>query len=561
MLTAHPRFTRPNPRLDAAVGTTTLVYALETDPSPLTASLSTADPVRATLLLIVTNPLPTPVSVSEIGLTLQMGTEASELGLTTDKVVPIPSDQVNWVGTSPSSTVTEGAATWIMGPATGDSVILPAGASLTVTLPDIEVNAAVGTSELEIVEKLDDGTTGQTSFGITKTPYGFYFDSLVANTRNGSVLTPVAQVTNGTSVVLTWNGSILEASAYTVLYATNLEQQTGVVTAAGQWTSPALVRDTVFVVQVAVSSTADESLTFTLVTSVAVAQPDLIAQSVSAVTLGATGAVSAGTLDVAGAATVFGTLSVTGSAPRGAAAATRLPSAAGDAGVMGAPQSFQGVEPRSVAETLPAPGEAAPSSLVLSSEPVNAPAPGTVSADTVVVNSVFELGAAGTSSSFGMAQPLTSAAYQTTSDGFVVGWATKPVQTPFNYALFNVDVTFPGAAAPLTIPSFATVAESNTGTHSLSSSFCVPIPKGTTIGFASAGSGETLAAYFIPFGPGGTATNVSGGETLAGLASEPERESRRVPRILDEIRQVAEGSDIDAKRQLAATLRDLLKTE
>ncbi len=256
-------------------------YAPLVDPAPLTVSLSTTDPTLASIEIVITNATGAAVNVSSITFTIQVGTDATDLTFTTDGIKGVPSDQVNWEVDGPSSTITSGPAQYVLGPAVGPYAPLEANASIAVQIFGIQASTVSGTSTITIAEDFVGSKGGNASFDVTTFPYGFFFNGLAANVMSGSSLVPVAQVEQGATVTLTWNGSVADASAYCILFSNAASgQQQQIPQVPDLWTSPPLTADTVFTLVVQATTTiGGVPLTASMSTAIAVRNPALIATS------------------------------------------------------------------------------------------------------------------------------------------------------------------------------------------------------------------------------------------------------------------------------------------
>jgi Chaperone of endosialidase len=305
---------KPNSFVSVETGTNQqLSYGLQLNPAPFTVSVPNEDPVLGSLEFVITNPTATALSVNSVAFTLQVGTGAS-ITPSTGSIATAVSDPTDWIVVGPPSPVTSGPATYTLQPATGSSVSLASGASVVVQIFQIQTNPAPGNSTINIKEIVGN-QVGLTSFMVTTFPAGFYLDGLAVNVQSGGTFVPVAQVTSGTAVTLTWNSSVVDTGAFVIYYSSASQgQQTTTPTTLGEWTTPTpLTSDTVFTVVVTVSMAGGQPLTASLSTAVAVQNPSLIAASINTGQATVTGAASInGPLT---ASAINGTsLAVTGSA-------------------------------------------------------------------------------------------------------------------------------------------------------------------------------------------------------------------------------------------------------
>ena len=187
--------------------------------------------------------------------------------------------QAPWKVTPPSS-VGPGLNTYtLMASDAGDGTLV-AGDSIIVTFASVPINEALGTTTLGVAEKTSSGG-GTLSEQVSKFPYGFAFHNLQVKDPAGP--DDVAQVAHGGGVRLTWDGSITNPAAYTVLVSTISGQETLRLdpSRVNELDIPALYQDAQFLVQVEANDASGQSVTHALSTSVAVAQPDLAVTSVA----------------------------------------------------------------------------------------------------------------------------------------------------------------------------------------------------------------------------------------------------------------------------------------
>lgn len=298
---------------------TLLTYELRTTPTPLVVSPLNQSPSLAALELVITNPSvgPSPdgdVLVNSITITFNVGTGvASALMQNTTNVTATPSDDVNWNVNPPSST-SFGSVTYTLEPkivvSPNGTVTLPAGEALIVTFWPIPTSTLPGTAVISI-EETTPNNVGFLDLSATTYPVGVYFDSLAASTVQSPGLTPVAQVTNGAAVTLTWNGSDPAVENYTVYQSSAEGQLMHTPTLLGTWTSSSspngLTCDTVFTVEMTtIDPLSGAPFIASQSVAVSVQNPDLVANSL---TIPNTGSVVVG-----GALNVYGgtTLSTNG---------------------------------------------------------------------------------------------------------------------------------------------------------------------------------------------------------------------------------------------------------
>src|SRR5271166_198276 len=132
-------------------GATQLTYALQLNPAPLTVSVDGRDPVFGSLEFVITNGTASPISVSEVDFTIQVGTDSSNLTPTTANVGTSVSDTTNWEIQSPG-TVTSESATFTLTPVTGSSVTLAAGHSVLVLIDGFQTVSDSGNTTIKVKE-------------------------------------------------------------------------------------------------------------------------------------------------------------------------------------------------------------------------------------------------------------------------------------------------------------------------------------------------------------------------------------------------------------------------
>jgi hypothetical protein len=262
---------------------TLLDYAFDTVPYPLQASPGTGDPVMAVLTLIVSNSTRKAVTLSSITVILPIGDGANNLTTINNapSIMASADPERLW---NVSSTTTLGV--FIIQPVSGQPITIT-DTGVVFQFFNITVNTAPGTFIINIIEvasqtaELPPPPPPPLSISLTKFPYGFFFNNLVAN---------LPAVNNGGTVTLTWQGST--QAKYFMLF----NDQTIDVSNLRSWTSPPLQRDTTFLLK-AISISDQERVERGLSTTVNVYNPNLQPASVS----------------VGGDITVNGAMSVLGS--------------------------------------------------------------------------------------------------------------------------------------------------------------------------------------------------------------------------------------------------------
>ena len=317
-------------QLDA---TTQLTYAPLVNPAPLTASVLGGDPVIGSLEIVITNQSGATLQLSQVDFNIQVGSGAS-LTPSTANVLYTLSDTTTWSISGPSSTVTDGIATYSITPAQGLSAPLANGASLVAQIYDFQTNTTAGTSTIGIQETIGSDVNNS-SFQVTTFPSGFFFDTLSVAMLQGSSFVAVAQVPFNTNVALFWNASVVNSGAVKIMQSTVNGQQTFTPTLLNEWTTPTPIQtDTIFTVQITTTATpGGVPLVASLSTSVAVQTPVLVATTLTVSGLSTlTGAVTAGpvtasslttTGSVSAGSTATGTLNVTGATTLAGATVTK----------------------------------------------------------------------------------------------------------------------------------------------------------------------------------------------------------------------------------------------
>lgn len=278
-----------------ADSTTKLNYGLQINPAPFTVSIPEEPPVIGSLEFVMTNPTSNAITITSVTFTLTVGNDSDCLTQSTNGILTSVSDTVNWTIVGPPTPVTSGSATYTLQPTSGNPYPLAAGASVIVQIFEFQTIYIPGNSTIDIKEMIESFPPAYSSFIVTTFPTGFYFNGLAATVPNGSNLLPVAQVNTGSAVILTWNSSVVDTSAFTIYYSNaTTGQQTVHPLDAGEWTSPALTSDTVFTVAVVLSVEGGQPLTASMSTSVSVQNPSLVAAGISTGTATVTGAMSIG---------------------------------------------------------------------------------------------------------------------------------------------------------------------------------------------------------------------------------------------------------------------------
>jgi fibronectin-binding autotransporter adhesin len=516
-------------------GTTQLIYAVLTNPAPLTVSLPNEDPTLASLQVVITNPTAMALQVSSVSLVVPVGTGAT-LMPTTQNVQTAVSDTVNWSFTGPSSVVSSGTATFTLAPVTGQSVSLAPGASVTVDIYQFQTVQVPATAPITVKEMIQGVPPAFTTFNVTTFPYGFYFDSVAATITQGGALVPVAQVTNGQSITLVWNASVVDTNAVQIYYTGAPNGTPATPSKVGLWEAPALTCDSVYTVVVTAATVGGQPLTASLSVPVSVQNPALVASSLTASAATVNGTLQASTLTVSGATTLNGAVTAT--------AATTLSNT-------------------SVGGTLGVSGAATLSSASLS---------GALSvAGGATITGLNATG--GVFAALTSASALNPGTYQAHGDGFVVGIVTAPSDVSTNCVGW-----ISGCCGA--VSCFATGGNvCSTGdachfyTFSNNNSFLLPVANGSSFSLASQqGSGNTATAptafYWIPLGTAAapSLTSIESAHRMPFVAESVQTVQRSkdaaVKELLDLIGQLSPTPiDVDMRARLLSVLLRLNANE
>lgn len=278
---------------------TLLTYALVTSPSPVSVSPQSGPPSVASLSFVISCPVSVgKVTVTQVSFNLPVG----------DPKKPDASDLTETAtGISPSVS-SSGADQWQIGPgaAAGSFVLKPTSGQptvidtqgLTVTFTGIQVSPIVGTALVTLVEVATADASApqprQCIVAVPKFPYAFYVGNFIASA-------PMIQ--HGATVTLSWLGSV--QAKYTILWA----QQSQDVSKVNQWTSPALVDTTTFILQVSAQQ-GGQTVTIQFSVTVIVANPDITATTLTVLKTSAlVGNVTVGTASAAASLAVSGNAS------------------------------------------------------------------------------------------------------------------------------------------------------------------------------------------------------------------------------------------------------------
>ncbi|MEU1310555.1 hypothetical protein ABZ419_16890 [Streptomyces cinnamoneus] len=236
--------------------TCALAYLLETDPSPLQVSLGST-PKTGTLRITVVNHRQSAVHVESVRVSFPVGSGPEELSSNPGSAEPQVDDTKFWrFELDPE---TPGSA--VLTPKR--SATLTPGGQLELTLANIEINQAVGTTELALQEKLKNSSeTDHKEWPLAKVPAGF---------TTGDFRPRRLLVRSGKPAELIWRGESRPGATYRMLH----DGEPVDVTDVRYWESPPLHRDTSFALVVEVTeggNTAEHAMT----TMVTVARPDLV---------------------------------------------------------------------------------------------------------------------------------------------------------------------------------------------------------------------------------------------------------------------------------------------
>lgn len=466
--------------------TTQLSYALQINPAPFTVSIPDTAPVTGSLEFVITNPTNSSVNVTSVSFILKVGSYSDCITQSTSGILTSVNDTTNWIFSGPPSPITNGSATYLLTPASGNPYLLPAGASVVVQIFGFQTLPVPGNSTLNIKELIVSLPPAYCSFMVSTFPTGFYFNGLAATVTSGSRLVPMAQVNTGSTVTLSWNSSVVDTGAFTIYYsnATN-GQQTEHPADIGEWTSPPLSSDTVFTVAVTISAEGGQPLTASMSTSVSVQNPSLVAAGITT-----------GTATVTGSASIGGTLSAnaitaTGATVNGTVAADAL---SANSAIISGSLNTSGLS-------------ASTATITGNTSAQNVSAGGTL---TVAGVSTFN-GEAVAGSTVSMMQswiPInTGQTYNADTDGFLVGAIGYSPQA-FTLCITQIRGLLNGIC--MMIASGGNMVYSN-GPHAITSwdspnCMLMPVPKGSTFMLQVINGGNINAptsGFWVPLGKSG----------------------------------------------------------
>ncbi|MCY9694353.1 hypothetical protein [Paenibacillus alginolyticus] len=234
-----------------------LNYAINTNPDPLQVS-----PADGTLTIVVSNGGTSAIYCNSITFSFDIGPNAQDLTAVSSGILYSASPSDQWQ-------IAEQSAGIFVATPTKPEYNEITSKGLSFQIYNIKVNDQVGTFSLTVQE--NSSTDNETfsnhtnTYQIAKFPYGFYVGNFAAS---------APQVTDGSSVTLTWDGS--EGADYTILYGQSSIDVTDVRT----WTSQALHQDTTFFLKASVHSQ-DETVDNYLSITVNVGSPDLNASTLT----------------------------------------------------------------------------------------------------------------------------------------------------------------------------------------------------------------------------------------------------------------------------------------
>ena len=236
---------------------TLLTYSLNTLPDPLQATPAQGNVVYAGLSLIVSNSGSTIVNLSQLEVTVPVGTLAQDLTTNPGAILWSTSPSTLWSVTMTSPGV------FLLVPQSGSPIPVSI-EGMVIQFYNIPVNPQVGAVSINVNETASNTSAPAqvytATFSVAKFPYGFYFTNFVSQV-------PMVQV--GSPVTLTWQGSdnatyAMQWSAAPAVDVTNVRS----------WVSPNLTSDTTFILQATVVSQGETVLT-SFSTTVIVASPEL----------------------------------------------------------------------------------------------------------------------------------------------------------------------------------------------------------------------------------------------------------------------------------------------
>jgi hypothetical protein len=531
--------------------TTQLTYGARVDPSPLTVSVEGRDPRTGSLEVLLSNPTPGPLAVGSVRFTIVVGKPGSDgvpLTPSTADMHATVSDTTNWAlsGPPPVPPISTGTVAYVLGPKTGKTVSLAAGASVSIQIYGFVTVPDPSTSTIAVKETIAGSGPQFTSIDVSTFPAGFYFDSLAATIPSGNALVPVAQVGKGGTTTLTWNSSVVDTENVAIFYSSATLGQQGPVTpsALGRWASPPLNDDTVFVVTVSAHQAGAQPLTASLAASVAVLNPDLVASSVTA-----------------GQATINGTTKVTGPLTAAGVTASGLTVNGNATATTATVNGALGADSATVQHNLTAASATVTGKLGAGDfQSGSATVTGSLGAGSITAASITATGAfraTGASVSlFSGTQRIPPAQYLARTDGFVMGWvAWPPTSQPgcvgyVSGATQGLEVYATGGNLGAFGPGWSKYQAANGNT------FLLPVVNGTNWKCNAWQTGEGLkqadaptALFWIPLGTAaaGQATYERIGDVTDELPDMPEP----TPRPQDD-RQAAIDGLVDVLEPLFA---------
>ncbi|WP_087930047.1 hypothetical protein [Streptomyces albireticuli] len=232
-----------------------LTCVVETDPAPAQISQGPT-PATVALRITLTNHQRTAVHVDKVRISFPVGSGPGDLTTKPDSGVPYLDNGQHWRFQRDAET-----GEFVLTPRPL-SRRFPPGDQVELTIAGIEVNSAVGTSELTIDEAVHEGgEPRQEEWPLAKVPVGFG----VGDFRPRHIL-----VQGGSPTALTWRGDSRPGATYTMVHAGKTED----VTDVRNWPTPDLHRDSTFVLAVEVREDGGVA-EYALTTTVTVARPDL----------------------------------------------------------------------------------------------------------------------------------------------------------------------------------------------------------------------------------------------------------------------------------------------
>lgn len=262
-----------------------LSYNVGTTPAPLQASPADGDLTTAALTIVVSAGSDQTIYCNEIRILFDIGELAQNFTNVGTGILAAVSPSDQWQ----IAQIDEGIFSVTPKKPMYNKIST---AGLVIQIYNVKVNREVGTFALTVQENSStDGATFTRHtdiYSLSKFPYGFFVSDFT---------TSIAQVDDGTPVLLTWHGSA--NATYAILYGSEVVD----VSLLRRWTSPPLHNDTTFLLRVSpMIEGGSELITTYLQTTVNVRDPD-----VSAAVVAVKQQMSVGHNPALNAVTIYGT--------------------------------------------------------------------------------------------------------------------------------------------------------------------------------------------------------------------------------------------------------------